>query len=215
MTPSDLLRLVPPLLLFPAGPALIAAARAFIRRMDGAALRRLPGQNVLLAAWMIFAGMVLAAVISGTLTPAQVFRAVIVGACSLVLTALDVARCWLPFRFTGSLLAAGLAFSLFILPERPALQLLAATGGTLAVLATARGVINALRRHEAIGLGDVWLLAALVAWYPLYDVMVVTTLALTGAAIVGTLTGQRSVPFGPYLCVFAVLPAFFTLEQLL
>ncbi|HAY7229099.1 TPA: hypothetical protein JN332_000202 [Shigella sonnei] len=162
--------------------------------------------------WLILCVVLIAVGLVGFLGPEQIIRGLLVGAWCLILAALDLARFWLPFRFTASLAITGVMYSIWVLPERNPAQLLAEISFIFIPLELVRLLANYIQKDEVFGKGDVWLITALVCWYPAFDVLAVTLIALSAAICTGAMTRQRYLPFGPFLCLFAVIPAFTTLD---
>lgn len=200
-------------LLYSAGHQVLRLAARYIARAENGALPDLPLRSVLLACWLTLSIAVLSAGLAGLLTPVQMVRALMVGAWCLLLASLDLARYWLPFAFTAPMAFTGVFFSLTVLPDRAASQLLAEGLCVFFPLLLIRQIAGRLCGYEMFGLGDIWLITALVMWYPLDDVLTVTLLALL-LALPAALK-QRDLPFGPFLCLFAALPAFVSLQEVL
>lgn len=188
------------------------------------------------AAWLAFArhGLSLAALAEFTLV-----------ALLLALSFIDLDSWLLPFELTIPLLVLGLAaspFGLSAVPGATGLRLLDDDGAlsalSSALLAAAAGggffwlvswVGEKLLRKEALGLGDVVLLAGLGAWSGLRALLPIVLLASVQGSVVGialALAGRgqpgpapdappaasddawipprNAVPFGPFLAVAAV-----------
>lgn len=200
-------------LLYGAGHQVLRLAARYIARAENGPLPDLPLRSVLLGSWLILSLTVLSAGMTELLTPAQMIRALIVGAWCLVLASIDLARYWLPFAFTAPMALTGVVFSLTVLPDRAISQLLAEGLCVFFPLLLIRQIAGRLSGYEMFGLGDIWLITALVMWYPVDDVLVVILLALL-LALPAALK-QRYLPFGPFLCLFAALPAFISLQEVL
>lgn len=202
-------------LLYPFGKTLLNVASQFISRMEASPPDPLPLQSVLFQIWLLMSGTFVLLGVTEAIPWRHALQGLLVGAWCLILAALDLARYWLPFRFTASMALAGAAWSLFIQPDRIPVQLLMEGLCTFGFLLLFRMVANRVSHEEGFGLGDVWLITALVMWFPLVSVTLVITLALLAALAVSVLTRQACLPFGPFLCLFAVLPALISLETLL
>ncbi|MDX6917809.1 prepilin peptidase [Pectobacterium carotovorum] len=200
------------LLVYPAGKKLLFISEFYIQRMDNESEPANTLHHELLKVWLILCVVLISVGLAGFLGPEQILRALLVGAWCLVLAALDIARFWLPFRFTASLALTGVVYSIWILPERNPAQLLVELSFIFIPLELVRLTANYIQKDEVFGKGDVWLITALVCWYPAFDVLAVTLIALSAAIFTGAITKQRYLPFGPFLCLFAVIPAFTTLD---
>lgn len=198
--------------LYPVGQKLLFISESYIERMDRGSEPEVTLHHELLKVWLILCVFLVLVGIVGFLGPEQIIRGFLVGAWCLILAALDIARFWLPFRFTASLALTGIAYSLWVLPERNPAQLMAEIGFIFVPLELVRRTANYIQKDEVFGKGDVWLITALVCWYPAFDVLAVTLIALSAAICTGAMTKQRYLPFGPFLCLFAVIPAFTTLD---
>lgn len=199
-------------MIYPAGKALLRISESYIERMDRVRKPENQMHHELFKVWLILCVVLIAVGLVGFLGPEQIIRGLLVGAWCLILAALDLARFWLPFRFTASLAITGVMYSIWVLPERNPAQLLAEISFIFIPLELVRLLANYIQKDEVFGKGDVWLITALVCWYPAFDVLAVTLIALSAAICTGAMTRQRYLPFGPFLCLFAVIPAFTTLD---
>lgn len=199
-------------MIYPAGKKLLCISESYIERMDSVSEQENQLHHELLKVWLILCVVLIVVGLADFLGPEQIIRGLLVGAWCLVLAALDIARFWLPFRFTASLAITGVMYSTWILPERNPAQLLAEISFIFIPLELVRRSANYVQKDEVFGKGDVWLITALVCWYPAFDVLAVTLIALSAAICTGAMTKQRYLPFGPFLCLFAVIPAFTTLD---
>ncbi|MEH3581384.1 prepilin peptidase [Enterobacter cloacae] len=199
-------------MIYPAGKVLLRISESYIERMDSVRKPENQMHHELFKVWLILCVVLIAVGLVGFLGPEQIIRGLLVGAWCLILAALDLARFWLPFRFTASLAITGVMYSIWVLPERNPAQLLAEISFIFIPLELVRLLANNIQKDEVFGKGDVWLITALVCWYPAFDVLAVTLIALSAAICTGAMTKQRYLPFGPFLCLFAVIPAFTTLD---
>lgn len=146
----------------------------------------------------------------------------------LALAFIDLATWLLPHALTWPLLGAGLVASALGVSAAPSLARSAAGAavgfGAFALVAFAGKVIA---RKEAMGMGDVWLLAGIGAWLGLAALLPVVLLASIQGSVVGVLLilvgkAQRgpapgapadadgwvpprnAVPFGPFLALGAL-----------
>lgn len=200
-------------LLYGAGLFALWLTARYIARAENGALPELPQRAFLMGMWLTLCVAVLGAGLGGLLAPSQQVRALLVGAWCLALASLDLARFWLPFAFTAPMAITGAVFSLVLIPDRGASQLVAEGLCLFFPLLLIRQIAARFAGHEMFGLGDIWLITALVMWYPLQDVLLVTLLALLIA--LPAAWRQRYLPFGPFLCLFAALPAFISLQEVL
>ena len=119
------------------------------------------------------------------LTPAAAAELALV-ASLLALAAIDLDTWLLPNAITWPLLAAGLALGAAGLG--PAADLRAAVYGAglgFAAFALVSVVGERLLRREALGFGDVWLLAALGAWFGVRPLLPIVMLASVQGSLVG------------------------------
>jgi leader peptidase (prepilin peptidase)/N-methyltransferase len=151
----------------------------------------------------------------------------------VALAAIDLDTWLLPHALTWPLIALGLLCSAAGIGPAPALWSSAAGAGAgFAAFALVGWVGKRLAGREALGFGDVWLLAGLGAWLGLGALLPVVLLASTQGALIGivlmlagrTPTGERpagpasqpagdgddwvpprhAVPFGPFLALGAL-----------
>ncbi|WP_339057577.1 prepilin peptidase [Candidatus Regiella endosymbiont of Tuberolachnus salignus] len=187
------------------GHYLITEARHCIGDIEGTLPTRLPFAVVLMT---LFAGVASFVSTRGILLGQSwllVLRDLLLLGWSVLLTQLDVARGWLPFRNTGGLIFSGLLFSLLPQAPVPFLQAMREGGVMFLGLSLFRGWVN---RHgvERFGLGDVYLLSGLSLWLTL-PVTASLTLWALGFVVLHVVAGKRGVvpqvrdiPFAPYLC---------------
>ena len=132
----------------------------------------------------------------------------------------DLERHWLPRCFTVAFLVAGMACQGWIYPDRGWLAVIpsAALGTGLLLF---RRCVNRRNHAEVFGLGDVYLIAGLAAWFSVIAVLEIAIVA-TGLAMLRLLVKKhrfparwrhqqkyRGVPFAPFLCGVAALWALF------
>lgn len=203
-------------LLWLTGIALLRFACHFIAYVEctPAQVIQLPAKRLLLITWLFISSALLLAGLLGKLTLSEMLRGLFVAAWCLALSALDIARYWLPFSLTSTMGLSGLIFSVFS-QERSPISLMYEVTGVLAALMLLRWLINKREQNEVFGEGDVWFLTALVSWFALIDVLLVTLLALASGIAFSLATKRKYLPFGPFLCMFAVLPAFTSMEAIL
>jgi leader peptidase (prepilin peptidase) / N-methyltransferase len=162
------------------------------------------------AAWIgaLYVGMALPQVILGAgLVPAVSLASIVLGACLVALSAIDLKTFRLPDAITLPLAAVGLILAAALNWEPPVVwRCLAAAGGYAFIW----GVNEAYRRvrgHAGMGLGDAKLFAAAGAWLGLDGLPSVLLYGCLGAllfAAVKNLSGQKmdmraALPFGPFL----------------
>lgn len=188
------------------GRSLVRQASGFIRETEGVAPTNLPLSSFLVLLFAVLASVVTTRGLSECLPWHVVLRDLILLGWCVLLTQLDLARQWLPLRFTNGLIASGLLFSL--LPQS-GVSLLIALGDGLAMY----GLLLLFRlwanRHgrERFGLGDVYLLTGMSVWLTLPTTAVIALAAL-GLIMLQLLTGKvglpskrQEIPFAPYLCL--------------
>ncbi len=147
----------------------------------------------------------------------------------LSLAFVDLATWLLPHALTWPLLGGGLVASAVGLSAAPSLSASAAGAGVgFAAFALVAWIGKAILKREAMGLGDVWLLAGLGAWLGLSALLPVVLLASIQGSVVGVvllLAGKaqpgsdpaaparedggwvpprNAVPFGPFLVAGAL-----------
>lgn len=117
----------------------------------------------------------------------------------LQLGVMDAASGWLPRPFTAACLCSGLLYSLAFYPH-PEFRVM-----ETAAMAVVMGAIcySVNRRRPQLGVGDVWLLCALVAWLGITDVLQIAFIGLSGFML-WHLTVHRDCQhcgvLGPWLC---------------
>ncbi|EAZ0127144.1 prepilin peptidase [Salmonella enterica] len=119
---------------------------------------------------------------------------------------LDTCQHWLPLRFTNAFWCAGLLVRL--LPDGETLPLLQALFNSTVMFCLMWGVwwsVKRLTRREALGRGDVHLIAGLFAWLPAN-----TALWNCGFAFLMMLVpvASKPQPLAPWLCLSLVAGLF-------
>ncbi|MEO9826863.1 MAG: prepilin peptidase [Paracoccaceae bacterium] len=192
------------LIAFLAGPTLLMA-RGVLRPKLGAdvARSRAPGLAIGLGAGALSATIVIGATLGG---PAAVITAFLT--LLLMLAAMDMAWRWLPLEWTLALGALGFGAAP-LSGDLTTAALGAALGG--GVLLALRQSFLILRKVEALGVGDIWLAAALGAFIgPIHIIWLLGAAAGFGLVLhflARAPTRQRlGVAFGAQLC--AVAPIF-------
>jgi prepilin signal peptidase PulO-like enzyme (type II secretory pathway) len=145
-------------MIYPAGKVLLRISESYIERMDSVRKPENQMHHELFKVWLILCVVLIAVGLVGFLGPEQIIRGLLVGAWCLILAALDLARFWLPFRFTASLAITGVMYSIWVLPERNPAQLLAEISFIFIPLELVRLLANYIQKDEVFGKGDVWLL---------------------------------------------------------
>lgn len=188
------------------GRSLVRQASGFIRETERVTPTNLPFSSFLVLLFAVLASVVATRGLSQCLPWHVVLRDLILLGWCVLLTELDLARQWLPLRFTNSLIFSGLLFSLL---SQSGISTLMAVGDGLAMY----GVLFLFRlwanRHgrERFGLGDVYLLTGLSVWLTLPTTAVIALAALglillqLLSSMVGLLSKQQEIPFAPYLCL--------------
>ncbi|MEA9445896.1 prepilin peptidase (plasmid) [Candidatus Fukatsuia symbiotica] len=187
------------------GHYLIAEAHQFIGRIEGTPPALLPFASLLIMLFAVVASLVSTRGLLLAQPWPLIFRDLMLLGWSVLLTQLDVARGWLPLRFTGGFILGGLLFTLLPYASSSALQALVEGGVIFGVLSLFRCWAN---RHglERFGLGDVYLLMGLSVWLTLPVTVSLTLFALgiillqAGLAWLGLAPQPREIPFAPYLC---------------
>lgn len=189
------------LIAFLAGPTLLMA-RGVLRARFGPdiARARAPGLAIGIGAGALSATALIGATLGG---PAAVITAFLT--LLVMLAAMDMAWRWLPLEWTLALGALGFGAAVLSGDLTPA-ALGAALGG--GVLLTLRQTFLILRKVEALGIGDIWLAAALGAFIgPIHIIWLLGAAACFGLVIhfsSRTPSRQRlGVAFGAHLCVCA------------
>ncbi|MEL6839238.1 MAG: A24 family peptidase [Pseudomonadota bacterium] len=183
------------------------------------ALMRRPLGPAKMRRWMrpaslgVGVGMVLAALLIAALDPGRTLNLVMV--CLLLLLAIiDWQWRWLPIEWTLGLIVLGVVHG--IVEQELLLAIQQMLIPALTVLAT-RQVLLAVLKKDALGLGDVWLIAGLGAFLPLTaSFLMVGLAALTGLAevllrrgLAGNTQKTIIVSYGTHLCaVFLILRSF-------
>ncbi|EBB7504386.1 hypothetical protein FHE25_21615 [Salmonella enterica] len=114
---------------------------------------------------------------------------------------LDAYRHWLPLRFTNGFWCIGVLTQL--LPIEHSLSLLSAViGSTVMFCLTGalRWGLTRYHQHEALGLGDVHLIAGLFSWLPLTTALYCNGLAFL-LMLIPMLINKKPQPLAPYLCL--------------
>ncbi len=163
------------------------------------------------------------------LSPEALAELVLV-AMLIALAFIDLATWLLPHALTWPLLGAGLAAAaLGVAPARSIASSAAGAAAGFAAFALVAWIGKMVARREALGFGDVWLLAGLGAWLGLAALLPVVLLASIQGSVVGialVLAGRgqpgaaagaphpgseedwvpprNAVPFGPFLVVGAL-----------
>jgi len=128
------------------------------------------------------------------------------------LNLIDSLAGWLPREWTWALLAAGLSVAaakgLFLINAGAAVGFLIA-GFSIRILG------GYLARREVLGLGDIWLMAGLGAWFGFSLALSSLLLALTGFILWYSSHHQRSLggPLGPWLGYSALFSMAVTISD--
>lgn len=204
-----------------AGCALLRQAAAFIAEAEGVTPLSLAGSRRLLLLFMLQCAAVLVCGRMQELSSTLLLRNLLLAGWSLLLTQLDLARCWLPQRFTCSLIVSGLLYTL--LPQSGLTFSQAAREGLMMYtgLLLFRWWVSR-DGTERFGMGDVYLLTGLTVWLtlPLTVLLVLAALCLIlllqGGMAVTRRPPLRELPFAPWLCgclnLMILLPDFTLLQ---
>lgn len=188
------------------GHGLIRQASDFIAEIEGNPPALLPLSTLLVLLFSFITSLL--AVRGGTqnLAGLLIFRDTVLCSWCVVFTQLDLARRWLPLRFTNSFIISGLLYTVLPLTEIPLWVAVCDGLEMYGVLLLFRCWAN---RHgnEQFGLGDVYLLAGFSVWLTL-PVTIVITLGALGlimmqqlAVMAGWWVKQPEIPFAPYFCL--------------
>jgi prepilin signal peptidase PulO-like enzyme (type II secretory pathway) len=112
------------------GRSLVRQASGFIRETEGVTPTNLPFSSFLVLLFAVLASVVATRGLSQCLPWHVVLRDLILLGWCVLLTELDLARQWLPLRFTNSLIFSGLLFSLL---SQSGISTLMAVGDGLAM----------------------------------------------------------------------------------
>lgn len=134
------------------------------------------------------------------------------GCLLLALTMIDLEHLLLPDRLTLSGLVAGVLLRPWLPWEGGPVDGMIGAAAGAGVLLAVYGGWYLIRRSEGMGLGDVKMLAmigAFLGWRGVLDTLVVATLVAAlvaiAAMLVGRLSLQHKIAFGPYLALGALL----------
>lgn len=181
------------------------AARSALRQIVGGPSARFRAQATVLG---VGVGAGLAAVMAGVMIGPPAALAVALLLLLVLLAAIDFTWRWLPWEWCGLIASLGLVQAI-LTGSYPEMVLGALVGGGL--LLALRTAYFVMRGIEALGLGDVWLAAALGCVVgPFYIIWVLGAAAGLGlllhfAAEAGR-ASERGVAFGAHICI--VTPFF-------
>ncbi|EBG0062775.1 prepilin peptidase [Salmonella enterica] len=119
---------------------------------------------------------------------------------------LDTWQHWLPLRFTNAFWCAGLLVRL--LPDGETLPLLQALFNSTVMFCLMWGVwwsVKRLCKREALGRGDVHLIAGLFAWLPATSALYICGLAFLMMLVA---VARKPQPLAPWLCLSLVAGLF-------
>lgn len=134
------------------------------------------------------------------------FPALIMFSALLPLLWLDTWQHWLPLRFTNAFWFAGLLVRL--LPDGETLPLLQALFNSTVMFCLMWGVwwsVKRLCKREALGRGDVHLIAGLFAWLPATSALYSCGLAFLMMLVA---VARKPQPLAPWLCLSLVAGLF-------
>lgn len=184
---------------FLAGPSILVA-RGVLRDRFGPASARAHGRSLAIG---VGAGAMAATVLIGLILGGQAAVNVALLTFLVMLAAMDVAWRWLPLEWTLPLNVLGFGAAMFSGDLTSAVLGAALGGGILLALRTGYFV---LRNIEALGLGDVWLAAALGAFVgPTHIIWLLGGAACFGLVLYFSSRSSQprrmGVAFGAHLCV--------------
>ncbi|HID3656870.1 TPA: prepilin peptidase [Serratia marcescens] len=177
---------------------LVNQAREFLREKSGPGLVR----------WQIWA---VSAVFSSTctaliattlfsdLTHWDTFRYLVLFGWAVPMTLLDLRNNWLPKEFTFPFWLCGVLFTWLPDAVQTSRNAILASALMFAALRFVHYLSLKIQGKEGIGLGDVYLISALCAWYPLQTATLITGIALVLFTLCALLTRQYTQPFAPWL----------------
>ncbi|HDC1419280.1 TPA: prepilin peptidase [Salmonella enterica] len=134
------------------------------------------------------------------------FPALLMFSALLPLLWLDTWQHWLPLRFTNAFWCAGLLVRL--LPDGETLPLLQALFNSTVMFCLMWGVwwsVKRLCKREALGRGDVHLIAGLFAWLPATSALYICGLAFLMMLVA---VARKPQPLAPWLCLSLVAGLF-------
>ncbi|EDD5412153.1 prepilin peptidase [Salmonella enterica] len=134
------------------------------------------------------------------------FPALLMFSALLPLLWLDTWQHWLPLRFTNAFWCAGLLVRL--LPDGETLPLLQALFNSTVMFCLMWGVwwsVKRLCKREALGRGDVHLIAGLFAWLPATSALYSCGLAFLMMLVA---VARKPQPLAPWLCLSLVAGLF-------
>lgn len=134
------------------------------------------------------------------------FPALLMFSALLPLLWLDTWQHWLPLRFTNAFWCAGLLVRL--LPDGETLPLLQALFNSTVMFCLMWGVwwsVKRLCKREALGRGDVHLIAGLFAWLPTTSALYSCGLAFLMMLVA---VARKPQPLAPWLCLSLVAGLF-------
>ncbi|EMO8007030.1 prepilin peptidase, partial [Salmonella enterica] len=134
------------------------------------------------------------------------FPALLMFSALLPLLWLDTWQHWLPLRFTNAFWFAGLLVRL--LPDGETLPLLQALFNSTVMFCLMWGVwwsVKRLCKREALGRGDVHLIAGLFAWLPATSALYSCGLAFLMMLVA---VARKPQPLAPWLCLSLVAGLF-------
>ncbi|EGR9571252.1 hypothetical protein I4Z71_003187 [Salmonella enterica subsp. enterica serovar Grumpensis] len=134
------------------------------------------------------------------------FPALLMFSALLPLLWLDTWQHWLPLRFTNAFWCAGLLVRL--LPDGETLPLLQALFNSTVMFCLMWGVwwsVKRLCKREALGRGDVHLIAGLFAWLPATSALYSCGLAFLMILVA---VARKPQPLAPWLCLSLVAGLF-------
>lgn len=203
---SVLMCLMVPGLMLLSGHLLLSRAQAWMRATGLPLVPVMKWRRTMLLYWMLVSHAILLAGWYGMLSTPEVVRGLLLCGWCLMLAALDITGYWMPLGFTAPAGLSGLLFSLWVLPERSPGRLITESALTFIFLYLMRRISGG--RQERLGLGDVFLITALVLWFPLKLVTCTLMLAVVLALVVSAGYRLRVLPFGLFLCPAASLLPF-------
>lgn len=168
--------------------------------------------SVKLHVWLHAFALTIIIMLSSLKTPFDGVVALLFTFLIFRLTLIDSLAGWLPREWTWGLLTAGLLIA--AVKETLLTNGITAAGFLLAGFSI-RALGSFFARREVLGLGDIWLTAALSAWFGFSMTLSVLLVALTGFILFYASHEERSVggPLGPWLGYSALISMAVTISD--
>jgi general secretion pathway protein O len=198
--------------------AALSMADRFIALQDGHSSLSFKGYYLIIIP--LFSVLAVSRIPEETTLTVLLFRAAFYGFLLLFIVC-DSERHWLPRCFTLAFFVTGMACQLLLQPSRVWLAVLAAAA-LWTGLVIFRTCVNRRSNADVFGLGDVYLIAGLTAWFSVSAVLEIISVAAGLAMLLLWVKKHRSpsrwrhhqeyrgVPFAPFLCGVTAVHALFS-----